>query len=511
MRIDAQHSRRSFIRAVSVGTLAVGFDVTSRAWAAEAPAGIGADQGSDQGADQGAGTGAAADFRRAPHLDGRLLIDPADLAPYEDDYGHLVHRTPKAALLPGSVADIAAMIAFCGPLGIPVAPRGQGHQAYGQAQVDGGLVIDLGPLDTISVDPATSTATVGAGAVWSAVLAASLAHGLTPPVFTDYIELSVGGTLIAGGLGGASHQHGAQVDNVLELDVVTGTGRVQTCSAGHNADLSHATLSGLGQVGVITRAVIRLVPAPTSVRSYSLAYPTVAALTAAQRKAVGDGRFDWLEGTVLPASGGGWQYILEGSAFYDTTPPDDNALIGDLAYVGPPQIQDSGYQAFVDDLAPTVAALKASGEWYDPHPWFNGFLPDAATDALVTDTMAGTTPADLGASGLVLLYPVPTAKLTAPLLSVPEGELAFLFAVLRTAAPDGGALPAPQLLQANRDLYLRVQAAGGTQYPVGAIPMTPADWRTQYGARWRGFQAAKQCFDPYGILAPGQGIFAPAH
>lgn len=492
MGMDAHHSRRSFVRAVSVGALAVGFDTTSRAWAAQAP------------------QGSAADFRRVPHLDGRLLIAPADLTPYEDDFGHLVHRTPRAALLPGSVRDIAAMVAFCAPLGIPVAPRGQGHQAFGQAQAAGGLIVDLGPLAVISVDPAANTATVGAGAVWSAVLTASLAHGLTPPVFTDYIELSVGGTLSAGGVGGASHHHGAQVDNVVQLEVVTGTGQIQTCSATRNADLFHAALSGLGQVGVITRAVIRLVPAPTSVRSYSLVYPSVAALTAAQRKAVGDGRFDWLEGTILPASGGGWLYLLEGSAFYDATPPDDNALIGDLGFIGAPQIQDSAYVDFVDDLAPTVAALKASGEWYDPHPWFNGFLPDAATDALVTATMDATTPADLGASGLVLLYPVPTAKFTTPLLSVPDGEIAFLFAVLRTAAPDGGALPAAAQLRENRDLYLRVQAAGGKQYPVGAIPMTPGDWRTQYGARWQAFRAAKQRFDPHGILAPGQGIFAPA-
>lgn len=469
--------------------------------------GAGAGPGSAGAGAGSAGAVAGADFRRAPHLDGRLLIAPADLAPYEDDFGHLVHRTPAAALLPGSVADIAAMIDFCGPLGIPVAPRGQGHQASGQAQVEGGLIIDLGPLDAISVDPEAHTATVGAGAVWSAVLAASLAHGLTPPVFTDYIELSVGGTLSAGGVGGASQQHGAQVDNVVELQVVTGRGEIQTCSATRSSELFHAALSGLGQVGVITRAVIRLVPAPVSVRSYSLAYPSVAALTAAQRRAVGDGRFDWLEGTIVPAAGGGWLYILEGSAFYDTTPPDDNALIGDLGYLGSPQIQDLAYADFVDDLAPTVAALKASGEWYDPHPWFNAFLPDAAADALVKATMDNTTPADLGASGLVLVYPVPTAKLNAPLLSLPDSELAFLFAVLRTAAPDGGALPAPKMVQANRELYLQVQAAGGTQYPVGAIPMTPADWRIQYGARWRMFAAAKRRFDPHGILAPGQGIF----
>ena len=107
----------------------------------------------------------------------------------------------------------------------------------------------------------------------------------------------------------------------------------------------------------------------------------------------------------------------------------------------------------------------------------------------------------------MLLYPIPRARFTTPLLSVPDSDLVFLFAVLRTSAPDGGALPAAAQLQENRDLYLRTQAVGGTQYPVGAIPMTPRDWRIQYGSRWPQFKAAKQRFDPHGILAPGQGIF----
>jgi FAD/FMN-containing dehydrogenase len=102
---------------------------------------------------------------------------------------------------------------------------------------------------------------------------------------------------------------------------------------------------------------------------------------------------------------------------------------------------------------------------------------------------------------------VPTGKLTAPLLRVPDGELTFLFAVLRTASPDTGALPAATMLAGNRDLYLKAQARGATQYPVGSIPMTEADWRIQYGDQWRAFSAAKRRYDPHGILAPGQGIF----
>lgn len=480
-------SRRFFVRALGAGALVTAFDGTARAWAAT-----------------GAGDGG---LDGVPHLDGRLLFDPADLAPFADDYGHLVHRTPLAVLEPGSVADVAAMIEFCGPRRIPVAPRGQGHQTDGQAQVSGGLVIDMRPLNAITVDPAARTATVGAGAVWSAVLTASLAHGLTPPVFTDYIELSIGGTLSAGGIGGASQHYGALVDNVVELEVVTGTGELVACSPTRRADLFYAALAGLGQVAVITRATVPLIPAPASARQYSLTYPSLQALTAAQRRVVRDGRFDWLEGAINPVAGGGWQYVLEGTAYYDGTPPDDQALIGDLGYEGTAQIVDFAYFDYIDDLAPVVAFLESTGEWYDPHPWLNLFLPDDVTDAYVASAVDGLTVADIGASGLVLLYPVPTAKLRTPQLRVPDSELTFLFAVLRTAAPDAGALPAAPMLAANRALYLQARALGGTQYPVGSIPMTGEDWRIQYGEQWRRFSEAKRRYDPHGILAPGQGIF----
>ncbi|WP_370369610.1 FAD-binding protein [Catenulispora sp. GP43] len=457
-----------------------------------------------------ADTGGGAGLEPVPPLDGRLLFDPADLAPFEDDFGHLIHRTPRAVLEPGSVNDIAVMIAFCARQGLPVAPRGQGHQTYGQAQVDGGLVIDMTPLSSITVDPAAGTASVGAGALWSALLHASLTHGLTPPVFTDYIELSVGGTLAAGGFGGASQRFGAQVDNVTELEVVTGTGEVHTCSAAVNADLFHAALAGLGQVAVITRCTVRLVPAPTMVRTYNLAYPTAAGLMAAQRLAAREGRFDWLEGSVSPV-GAAAQFALQGASYFTTTPPDDAALLAGLGFTGTPQTQDVAYADFINQLAPVVAFLKSTGEWFDPHPWLNLLVPDADADTFVSTTVAGLTADDIGASGLVLVYPVPTQKLKEPLLRVPrDGEFAFLFSILRTASPDTDALPASAMLAANSVLYHDNQSLGGTQYPVGSIPgLTARDWRQQYGGQWPFFAAAKHRYDPQRILTPGQGIFPP--
>jgi len=120
--------------------------------------------------------------------------------------------------------------------------------------------------------------TVDAGATWSDVLAATLPHGLTPPVVPEYLGLSVGGTLAVGGVGGTTSSFGVVSDAVLELDVVTGRGEKVTCSPTRNADLFDMARAGLGQVGVITRATVRCVPGPPMVRRFLLFYPDLAAM-----------------------------------------------------------------------------------------------------------------------------------------------------------------------------------------------------------------------------------------
>ena len=489
-------SRRGFLFALAGAVAVTGFDPATRAWATAA---------SDDPS-----------FARLPPLDGRLLLPPADLAPYEDDFGHIVHRTPAAVLLPGSAQDVATVIRFAGPLGIPVAPRGQGHQTYGQAQVAGGVVIDLSTLDTITVDPAARTVTAQAGALWYDVLTAAVDRGLTPPVFPDYLGLSVGGTLSVGGVGGASSHFGAQVDTVTGLQVVTGAGESVWCSGTERPELFEAALAGLGQFGVIVAATVALVPAPGMARQYTLAYPTVAALTADQRKTVRDGRFAWLEGQLSPAAAGsgpkGWDFALEGAVYYEQgQPPVDASVLDGLGFTGTAQTEDFTYVDFVNQLAPSVAYLESTGEWYDPHPWVNVFLPEVGVDAYMRSALANLTARDIGASGVVLLYPVPTRLLTRPFLRVPDSDLAFLFALLRTASPDTDAISVAAGLEGNRTLYDAAVAAGGTQYPIGSIPdLTAGDWARQYGPWFARFGELKRRFDPYRIMAPGQGIFPEA-
>src|SRR5262249_39503511 len=145
---------------------------------------------------------------------------------------------------------------------------------------------------------------------------------------TDYLELTVGGTLSVGGLGGASHRCGAQVDQALELEVVAGTGEVVTCSLSRERELFEAALAGLGQCGIIARARLRLVPADTKARVFRLLYDTPGAMMHDAGLLVAEERCSHLAGYLVPGPYGEWAAMLEAAAGY-TPPaaPDDAYLL----------------------------------------------------------------------------------------------------------------------------------------------------------------------------------------
>ena len=432
-----------------------------------------------------------------PNLDGTLVVDDESLTEAADDYGHIVHRRPVAVLRPGSVRDIQKLVRFANKHRLFVAMRGQGHSTFGQAQAGGGVVIDSRTLATIHSVSATH-AVVDAGVQWLDLIKLALDQGRTPPVATDYLGLSIGGTLSVGGIGGASSHHGLLVDNVLSLEVVTGRGELLRCSPSVRPDLFHAVLGGLGQFAVITRATVRLVPAATTARVYHLTYPDLPSYLAAQRKAVADRRFSYLEGQAVPTETG-WSFLLEGVMYY--TPPDEPDVdLSDLAPAGT-EITETPYFDWLNriyDLVQQLMALRLPG------PWINVFVPDEAVEPYMTSVLAETTPADAG--GVVLLYPVPRSVATQPFVRLPDSPVVFLMAMLRAVDPPSES-EVTRLLAVNRAQYDQVVAAGGTHYPVSAIALTPSDWQAHYGSAWPAFRAAKRRYDPNHVLTPGQGIF----
>ncbi|MEZ4220218.1 MAG: FAD-binding protein [Polyangiaceae bacterium] len=369
-----------------------------------------------------------------PKLDGELSVDPAALAEAADDHGHIISRTPIAVLRPGSIKDIRKMVKYANQHGIKVAMRGQGHSTHGQAQVNGGIVIDSRTLSTIhSIHAGGSCgarAEVDAGVTWSELVAQTVAQGLTPPVLTDYLDLSIGGTLSVGGIGGVAHRAGVQIDNVSELEVVTGEGKHVLCSAHKRSDLFHAVLGGLGQYGIIVRATVDLEPAEQSARVYQLFYTDINQFIADQVTCANDERFSYLEGQVQPNGMGGFQYMIEGAVWYSApNTPNDAALTAGLSFASS-AIQDQGYEQWLRRIEPVVEFLKLIGVWGFPHPWFDLFLPASQAANIATTALASVPP---DSQDPILFYAFKASRLSRPLFRVPNEEFIFLFDILRTA------------------------------------------------------------------------------
>ncbi|MER6090255.1 FAD-binding protein [Streptomyces bluensis] len=424
-----------------------------------------------------------------------------------DDFGHIVAAPPLGVLRPRSEQQLQELLAFAGPRGLPVAVRGGGHSVYGQGQAAGGFVIDMtsmGSVLTVSEDRVV----VEAGALWADVVRATLRRGLTPPVLTDHLSTSVGGVLCAGGLGSASHRHGLVADSVLALDVVTGTGELVTCTPEREPELFRAVLAGLGQCAVIVRATLRLVPAPQRVRRYRLYHADLSGYLADQRKLLHDGRFDHVQGQARPTAGPGWEFVVEAAAHHTgSRPPHDAGLLDDLHHErGTEEIEDLAFIDFLHRLAAEERILRVTGEWLRPHPWLTLLLPDDCVSALVPAVLGGEAQRDLRTTGLVQLCPLLAERLRSPLLRRPAGDVIHLFALRRTAPPADRAA-VERMVEANRTVYEQARAFGATAYPINAIPMSPADWRTHYGPAWDTLARAKGRHDPGRILAPGYGLW----
>jgi cytokinin dehydrogenase len=404
-----------------------------------------------------------------PPLAGVLSTASADLAAAARDFGNHVHHRPVAVLRPRSAVDIAAISWFGRSCGLAVVPRGTGHSVDGQAQADGGIVVDMTTLADVG-EVAPDRVSVAAGARWSTVLDATLPNGLAPPVLPDYLELSVGGTLAAGGLGGASHRHGCQADNVHELVVVTPDGVLVGCSPSRNADLFDAVRGGQGQHGIITRATLTLVPARSSARRYQLPYRELGPFLADQRRLIQSGRFEHVDGRARPDGRSGWTYLLDAVIAFDPPhEPADRPLLNDLRHDRGAETIDTGsYRDFLHRAAPVEARLRATGSWqHHPHPRITLLLPGRHAESIIGDALQGLPPDDI--EGGVLIYPVPTARIASPHVPKARDAVSVMFSVPRTAPPDEPAT-LDRMRLANHALRTTAERLGGVSYGSPPAP-----------------------------------------
>jgi|APHM01.1.fsa_nt_gi FAD/FMN-containing dehydrogenases len=219
------------------------------------------------------GLGEAAVGELARGLDGEI-VGPDDEA-YETAravWNGLVEQYPALIVRVANAADVGRAVGFATDHDLAVSVRSAGHQQAGDAVVDEGVVVDLGELDTVEVDPEREVAVVEPGNTTADALAATQEHGLAFPTGSAGSP-GVAGTTTGGGIGWIRRECGLAVDALRRVEVVTADGTVRTATASENEDLFWAVRGGGGNVGVVTEFEFDLASVGPVVGGLNVFYP----------------------------------------------------------------------------------------------------------------------------------------------------------------------------------------------------------------------------------------------
>jgi FAD/FMN-containing dehydrogenase len=160
-------------------------------------------------------------------------------------------RHPALIARCGDAADIQRSIEFARTHDVLVSIRGGGHSLPGYSQCEGGLMIDLAPMQAVQVDVAKRTLRAQPGVLLGGMDRAAQKYGLAVPAGT-VSHTGIAGLTLGGGLGRLARAKGLSIDNLLSAEVVTVDGRLLHANPEENPDLYWALRGGGGNFGVVS-------------------------------------------------------------------------------------------------------------------------------------------------------------------------------------------------------------------------------------------------------------------
>ncbi|HYP45297.1 MAG TPA: FAD-linked oxidase C-terminal domain-containing protein [Propionibacteriaceae bacterium] len=229
----------------------------------------------------------------APSLDslkaglppGVVVTEPATVDNYRYDWSRDAQAgTPLAVVRPTDAEQVQSVIRWASAHAVPVVPRGAGSGLSGGASaITGGIVLSLERMRAIEIDVETRVAVVEPGAFNAEVKAAAAQHGLWyPPDPSSYEICSIGGNIATNAGGLCCVKYGVTTDYVLGLDLVLADGTLIRLGGKRIKDVAGLSLMKLfvgseGTLGIITRAILRLVPAQPNRSTLVATFSTVRA------------------------------------------------------------------------------------------------------------------------------------------------------------------------------------------------------------------------------------------
>jgi FAD/FMN-containing dehydrogenase len=305
----------------------------------------------------------------------RASLRGTALVPLDDAYdgarrvwNGMIDRRPAAIVRATGVADVLAALRFGRDHDLRIAVRGGGHNVAGNGTVDGGIVIDLSPMNAVRVDPLGRRVHVGPGVTLGELDRETQAFGLAVPVGV-VSRTGVAGLTLGGGLGWLTRRYGLSIDNLVSADVVTADGRLVHVDEDQEAELFWGIRGGGGNFGIVTSFEFRAYPLGPTVLAGAILY---------RRQRWADAlRFyaDWCQGlpdeltTIasfitpppawLPDELRGQTLLIIGFAWAGQDPADAEPILAPLRAFGPPDLEIVeptrwvDWQSSVDEIFPT--------------------------------------------------------------------------------------------------------------------------------------------------------------
>jgi glycolate oxidase len=188
---------------------------------------------------------------------------------------------PTCVVFPSDTAEVAEVVRIAEIHQVPIVARGAGTGlAAGASPTEGGIVMVTTALKDLDLDPANRTAWVGAGVINLDLTRAATPHGLYfAPDPSSQSACTIGGNVANNSGGPHCLSEGSTTSHVLGLEVVLAGGEVVVLGSQApdppGLDLKGVIVGSEGTLGIVTRALVRLLPVEPDVRTLLMGFPTV--------------------------------------------------------------------------------------------------------------------------------------------------------------------------------------------------------------------------------------------